>query len=82
MGGYKMWRLFFFLLSVVYLVICYSCGSKANEHVYRQLSSWDSMMDSVPQLVSDSLKMINPEDLDRPNRAYYGLLKVVSDDKT
>lgn len=82
MGGYKMWRLFFFLLSVVYLVICYSCGNKANEHVYRQLSSWDSMMDSVPQLVSDSLKMINPEDLDRPNRAYYGLLKVVSDDKT
>jgi tetratricopeptide (TPR) repeat protein len=82
MGGYKMWRLFFFLLSLIYLVICYSCGNKANEHVYRQLSSWDSMIDSMPQLVSDSLKMIDSEDLDRANRAYYGLLKVVSDDKT
>ncbi|WP_352423790.1 hypothetical protein [Proteiniphilum sp.] len=77
-----MWRLFFFFLSVVYLVICYSCGNKANEHVYRQLSSWDSMIDSMPQLVSDSLEMIDAEDLDWPNRAYYGLLKVISDDKT
>lgn len=80
--GYKMWRLFFFLLPLGCLVVCYSCGNKANEHVYQQLSSWDSMIDSEPQRVSDSLQMINPEDLDRATKAYYGLLKVISDDKT
>ena len=80
--GYKMWRLFFFLLPLGCLVVCYSCGNKANEHVYQQLSSWDSMIDSEPQRVSDSLQMINPEDLDRATKAYYGLLKIISDDKT
>ncbi|NLX66589.1 MAG: hypothetical protein GXZ19_07455 [Bacteroidales bacterium] len=77
-----MWRLFFFLLPLGCLVVCYSCGNKANEHVYQQLSSWDSMIDSEPQRVSDSLQMINPEDLDRATKAYYGLLKIISDDKT
>lgn len=77
-----MWRLFFFLLPLGCLVVCYSCGNKANEHVYQQLSSWDSMIDSEPQRVSDSLQMINSEDLDRATKAYYGLLKVISDDKT
>ncbi|WP_298649999.1 hypothetical protein [uncultured Proteiniphilum sp.] len=40
------------------------------------------MVDSVPQLVSDSLQRVDPESMDRSNRAYYGLLKVISDDKT
>ena len=77
-----MWRLFFSLLSLICLVICFSCGNKANEDVYRRLSYWDSMVDRAPQLVSDSLRTINPEDLDRSKRAYYNLLKVISDDKT
>ena len=77
-----MWRLFFFLLSLKCLVICYSCGDKVNEHLYQRLSSWDSMIDSEPQRVSDSLRMIQPEDLDRATKAYHGLLKVISDDKT
>ncbi|MFA7493311.1 MAG: hypothetical protein WCZ43_07340 [Proteiniphilum sp.] len=67
---------------MAYFVISYSCGNKTDEHIYRQLSSLDSMVDSMPQLVSDSLRMINPVELDRPNRAYYSLLKVISDDKT
>lgn len=75
-------RLFFFLLSLVCLVICNSCRNKADERMYQWLSYWDSMVDSVPQLVSDSLQRVDPEDLGRSNRAYYGLLKVISDDKT
>lgn len=75
-------RLFFFLLSLVCLVICNSCNDKADEHVYQRLSQWDSMIDAMPQLVSDSLQQLDPDDLDRPNREYYGLLKVISDDKT
>lgn len=77
-----MWRIFIFLLSAVCLAICYSCGNKADERIYRQLFYWDSIIDSVPQTVSDSLQMIDPDEMNRPNRAFYGLLKVISDDKT
>lgn len=75
-------RVFIFSLFLVCLVICNSCRNKADERMYQWLSHWDSMVDSVPQLVSDSLQRVDPEDLDRSNRAYYGLLKVISDDKT
>jgi tetratricopeptide (TPR) repeat protein len=40
------------------------------------------MLDSDPQNVSDSLKAIEREALSRSNKAYYDLLKVISDDKT
>ncbi|WP_157279221.1 tetratricopeptide repeat protein [Proteiniphilum acetatigenes] len=74
--------MFIFSLFLVCLVICNSCRNKADERMYQWLSYWDSMVDSVPQLVSDSLQRVDPEDLGRSNRAYYGLLKVISDDKT
>lgn len=77
-----MWRVLVFVLSLVYLVICNSCGNKANERVYQQLSFWDKYVDSEPQRVSDSLQKVDLDDLDRSNKAYYGLLKVISDDKT
>lgn len=75
-------RVFFLLLSLFCLVICHSCRNKADQHVYQRLSQWDGMVDSMPQYVSDSLQQIDPENLDRFSRAYYGLLKVISDDKT
>lgn len=77
-----MWRVFVFLLSLVCLVICNSCRNRADERIYQRLSHWDTMVDSMPQLVSDSLQGVDPENMDRSNRAYYGLLKVISDDKT
>ncbi len=77
-----MWRVFVFLLFVVCLIICSSCRDKVDEHVYLRLSQWDSMIDKVPQLVSDSLQRVDPEDIGRSNKAYWGLLKVISDDKT
>jgi hypothetical protein len=40
------------------------------------------MIDSKPRLVSDSLKTLEVENLNRSNRAYYNLLKVITDDKT
>lgn len=51
-------------------------------HVHLSLSSWDKMIDSNPKLVSDSLKTLENANLNRSNRAYYSLLKVISDDKT
>lgn len=72
--------IFFWILFCI--VVCYSCGYRGNARVHQQLSDWDRMVDTVPQRVSDSLQLINPAHIDRPNRAYYGLLKVISDDKT
>jgi tetratricopeptide (TPR) repeat protein len=40
------------------------------------------MLDEFPQRVSDSLRSIDREELSRGGRAYYDLLKVISDDKT
>jgi tetratricopeptide (TPR) repeat protein len=46
------------------------------------MNTWDSMLDEYPQRVSDSLRSIDREELSRGGRAYYDLLKVISDDKT
>ncbi|MEL7598734.1 MAG: hypothetical protein AAGU18_01350 [Proteiniphilum sp.] len=40
------------------------------------------MIDTAPEKVSDSLKLIDYNSLSRSNKAYYNLLKVISDDKT
>lgn len=47
-----------------------------------RMKSWDAMLDHEPQRVIDSLKIIQREELSRGGKAYYGLLKVISDDKT
>lgn len=77
-----MWKIFILTLSVFCLVGYNSCNHKADEYIYQRLVRWDNMVDSVPQLVVDSLLQIDTEELDRSGRAYYGLLKVISDDKT
>jgi len=46
------------------------------------MSSWDTMLDNDPQRVVDSLKTIDRDELSRAGKAYYDLLKVISDDKT
>lgn len=60
----------------------FGCKNNADQQVYHRLSMWDSMTDSVPQHISDSLRLLDPTQLDRVNRAYYGLLKIITDDKT
>ncbi len=40
------------------------------------------MMDSMPQRVADSLRLLQDANMSRSNRAYYNLLKVIADDKT
>ncbi|MDD4778287.1 MAG: hypothetical protein PHV53_08380 [Fermentimonas sp.] len=73
----------FLLSSLLLLILCYSCSDRAEDiDVNLTLSSWDRMIDSKPRLVSDSLKTLEAENLNRSNRAYYNLLKVITDDKT
>lgn len=63
-------------------VLLLACSRGDNNAVYEHLSRLDAMLDDRPQAVSDSLKQLNPESLSRGNRAYYGLLKTIVDDKT
>ena len=46
------------------------------------MNDWDTMLDQYPQRVSDSLKSLDRDELSRGGKAYYDLLKVISDDKT
>lgn len=59
-----------------------ACSRGDDNIVHEHLSRLDAMLDEQPQAVSDSLKRLNPESLSRGNRAYFGLLKTISGDKT
>lgn len=75
-------RVIIFWLSVTCLIAAISCTDRAGEHVRQRLTRWDSMMDSMPQRVVDSLRLLQDVNMSRSNRAYYNLLKVIADDKT
>lgn len=69
--------------TLVFLIFfCLSCNINRNRDDLQKLTNLDAVIDSVPRLVSDSLKQINVSDLSRENRAYYNLLRTISDDKS
>jgi tetratricopeptide (TPR) repeat protein len=59
-----------------------SCKKADEKILLEKFTTWDSLIDSIPYAISDSLSLIDYNDLSRTTRAYYNLLKVVSDDKT
>jgi len=69
-----------FLLTILFLTT--SCKRSDDEIMVIRMSSWDTMLDNDPQRVVDSLKTIDRDELSRAGKAYYDLLKVISDDKT
>lgn len=77
-----MLRVLLFCLVFAGLSLVGSCTDRSDNHVYQRLSRWDGMMDSVPHQVVDSLNSLSNTNMSRANRAYYHLLKVISDDKT
>jgi len=70
---------FLFLLLLLFVTSCYK---GEDEEIMTRLDAWDNILDHYPQRVSDSLKSLDREELSRSGRAYYDLLKVISDDKT
>lgn len=73
---------YFNLLLLIYLVfLLESCHVESNQTITVRLQKWDEMLDNNPEAVKDSLMQINPVSLSRFNRAYYGLLKTIADDK-
>lgn len=73
-------RFIFTLLAV--FVFGVSCENGNQKEMLQRLTTWDAMIDTSPGKVSDSLKLIDYNSLSRSNKAYYNLLKVISDDKT
>lgn len=64
------------------LLYATSCIRGGDEEMLTRLNAWDNMLDQYPQRVSDSLRSLDREELSRGGKAYYDLLKVISDDKT
>lgn len=71
--------LFVFLCVLVFIV---SCDHGKDDDRVARLQQWDNMLDRHPKAVSDSLKTLDRNALSRSGKAYYDLLKVISDDKT
>ena len=63
-------------------VLFISCNGRENGEIHKILTQWDNLLEKNPEAISDSLKTIDPQPLSRENRAYYNLLKTISDDKT
>ena len=71
------------LIGLIFMFfICFSCNVQKDNDDYLHLSKLDLLIDSIPNQVSDSLKAMSVNDFSRENRAYYNLLKTISDDKT
>jgi len=50
--------------------------------MHAKLTRWDVLLDECPEAIIDSLELINAKQLDARNRAYYGLLKTIAEDKS
>jgi len=76
-------RVVIFLLTLLAIIVLgTSCNNGNDKVVLQRLKTWDAVIDTLPHLISDSLKTLDVNQLSRTNRAYYHLLKVISDDKT
>ncbi|HBX44948.1 hypothetical protein [Limibacterium fermenti] len=72
----------FYLIIACLLFLFISCRQADNEAAFAVLRKWDTLLPQAPYSVKDSLAAFHPEKLSSGNRAYYGLLKTIADDKT
>ncbi len=71
------------VIAAAVAVLFISCNERENGEIHNKiLTQWDNLLEKNPDAISDSLKSIDPQTLSRENRAYYNLLKTISDDKT
>ena len=75
-------RTLFIFFLVMLLLFATSCNKGGDEEMLTRLNVWDAMLDHDAQRVADSLKSLDRDELSRGGKAYYDLLKVISDDKT
>lgn len=75
-------KLFKLLLLLYFVLLFAACNRERNRTMLIRLQQWDEISDDNPEALNDSLQQVNPADLSRLNKAYYGLLKTIADDKT
>ena len=75
----KLLSLFFCLFIIGFNNSCRKAGDKL---LFDKLTTWDKQIEREPYAISDSLEAVNYSSMSRSTRAYYNLLKVISDDKT
>ena len=67
---------------IIILLLLLSCDKKDGPLMMNRLQQWDKVLEINPEAVFDSLQTLNPATLSSENKAYYGLLKTITDDKT
>ena len=77
-----MCRFIFIAFAAIAAMLFHSCNGLENNKIRTTLAQWDSLIEKNPEAISDSLKTMDPHALSRGNRAYYNLLKTITDDKT
>lgn len=78
---YEVSRYYLYCSSVL-LFFLFSCESQTDRTIYSRLQQWDDELQDNPESIKDSLLLLNPQSLSKSNRAYYGLLRTIVDDKT
>lgn len=63
-------------------LVLYGCVSKQDKSDFEQFAKLDSILQTSPETVCDSLKKIDTKKLSQYNFGYYRLLDVISKDKT
>lgn len=71
-----------YILVLFLMMTMVACNRERNQVIFSRLSQWDSIVMDQPVVIKDSLALLNPRKLSRANRAYYGLLQTIVDDKT
>lgn len=63
-------RITLVLILLISLFLCSSCSERDDKSAKERLSKWDSMLDTTPQRVSDSLEAMDRNGLSRSGKAY------------
>lgn len=69
------------VMSLIVLLFT-ECKREQNQTVDIRLQQFDALLHNQPEVVCDCLRSIEPEKLSPANKAYYGLIKTIADDKT
>lgn len=74
-------QIIYFSLLVISCTIIFSCKQEKNNADTYRLQRLDSLLITQPEVIFDSLKLIDPDNLNGYNNAYYNLLDIIAKDK-
>lgn len=69
------------VLLIVVALLSNGCEKRESNNTLTRLQQWDTLLYIDPHAVLDSLRKLEPLQLSSANRAYYHLIKIISEDK-